>query len=454
MAPGSQSPFPSPVKGEGVSARFMSDARTTAARILTEVLREGRSLSTCIGPEIRWLNDSRDRALAKELAYGVLRWLPELEEVLTQLLRHPLKPKDTDITALLLIGLYQLIHLQTPVHAAVSATVAASRPLGKPWATSLINAILRTYLRDGERLLKKVHAVETARYAHPAWLLAELKQAWPEQWQAIVAANNGRAPMTLRVNARKLSREEYLGMLGEVGIKAQPAPYTPHALTLSQPIEISALPGFKEGRISVQDAAAQLAAPLLDPQPGQRVLDACAAPGGKTAHLLETCPELATLVAVEKEPSRITALNETLKRLQLEAWVVQADAACPQEWWDGRPFDRILLDAPCSGSGVIRRHPDIKRLKRQTDLPALVREQARLLGSLWPLLAEHGKLLYVTCSVLPSENEERIAAFLKEHPDARALTIDGPWGCPRGAGRQILPGEANMDGFFYAALVK
>lgn len=432
----------------------MNDARTTAARILTEVLRAGRSLSACTSAELGSLDDPRDRALARELAYGVLRWLPEIEQILTQLLRHPLKPKDTDITALLLIGLYQLIHLRTPVHAAVSATVAASRPLGKPWAASLINAILRTYLRDSERLLKAAHAVETARYAHPGWLLAELKQAWPGEWQAIVAANNARAPMTLRVNARKLGREDYLVMLEKAGIAAEPAPYTSHGIILSQPLEVSALPGFKEGHVSVQDAAAQLAAPLLDARPGQRILDACAAPGGKAAHILETCPGIALFVAVEKDPGRVPILNETLKRLQLEARVVQADATRPREWWDGRPFDRILLDAPCSGSGVIRRHPDIKRLKRKTDMPALVNEQARLLNSLWPLLAEQGKLVYVTCSVLPEENEARIAAFLKEHPEARALAIDAPWGRPRGAGRQVLPGETNMDGLFYAALVK
>jgi 16S rRNA (cytosine967-C5)-methyltransferase len=326
--------------------------------------------------------------------------------------------------------------------------------LGKSWAASLINAVLRTYLRDSERLLNQARSEETARYAHPEWLLAELKQAWPEDWQAIVAANNARAPMTLRVNARQLSREDYLVRLEKAGIQAEPAPYTCHGITLPQPIEVSSLPGFKEGHVSVQDAAAQLAAPLLEVQPGQRVLDACAAPGGKAAHILETCPELALFVAIERDPSRVLILEDTLKRLQLEAQVVQADATCPEDWWDGNPFDRILLDTPCSGTGVIRRHPDIKRLRRKTDLPALVDEQARLLGALWPLLREHGRLVYVTCSVLPAENQERITAFFEQHPEARAPAIHAPWGRPRGAGRQILPGEANMDGFFYSVLMK
>jgi 16S rRNA (cytosine967-C5)-methyltransferase len=432
----------------------MSDPRLLATQILTGVMREGCSLSASIATGLSVLEDSRDRAFAQELAYGVLRWLPELDQVLIQLLQRPFRSKDTDLRVLLLIGLYQLIHLRTPAHAAVSATVAASRALAKPWAGSLINAVLRNYLRNSERFLEQAHAMETARYAHPGWLLAELKQAWPKEWPAIVAANNSRAPMTLRVNARRLSRKDYLALLRETGIEARPAANTSHGIILSQPIEISRLPRFKEGYVSIQDAAAQLAAPLLDVRPGQRVLDACAAPGGKAAHILETCPELETLIAIEREPNRIALLNTTLKRLQLEARVLQADATRPEDWWDGRPFERILVDAPCSGSGVIRRHPDIKYLKHETDLPALVNRQARLLTALWPLLAEHGKLIYVTCSILTAENQDQIAAFLNQHPDAHALTLHDPWGRPAGAGRQILPGEAGMDGFFYAALVK
>jgi 16S rRNA (cytosine967-C5)-methyltransferase len=432
----------------------MSDPRLLATQILTGVMREGCSLSASIATGLSVLEDSRDRAFAQELAYGVLRWLPELDQVLIQLLQRPFRSKDTDLRVLLLIGLYQLIHLRTPAHAAVSATVAASRALAKPWAGSLINAVLRTYLRNSERILEQAHAMETARYAHPDWLLAELKQAWPKEWQAIVAANNSRAPMTLRVNARRLSRKDYLALLRETGIEARPAANTSHGIILSQPIEISRLPRFKEGYVSIQDAAAQLAAPLLDVRPGQRVLDACAAPGGKAAHILETCPELKILIAIEREPNRIALLNTTLKRLQLEARVLQADATRPEDWWDGCPFERILVDAPCSGSGVIRRHPDIKYLKHETDLPALVNRQARLLTALWPLLAEHGKLIYVTCSILTAENQDQIAAFLNQHPDAHALTLNDPWGRPAGAGRQILPGEAGMDGFFYAALVK
>jgi 16S rRNA (cytosine967-C5)-methyltransferase len=260
--------------------------------------------------------------------------------------------------------------------------------------------------------------------------------------------------MTLRVNSLKSSRDAYLAALREAGIEARPALYTSHGVILSQPTEVLALPGFKEGHLSIQDAAAQLAAPLLDVQLEHRVLDACAAPGGKTAHILEICPALGRLAAVEKDPCRIIMLKDTLDRLRLEAQIINADACRPQDWWDGGLFDRILVDAPCSASGVIRRHPDIKLLKRETDMARLIGEQARLLEALWPLLTQGGKLLYVTCSVLPVENQDQIASFLHQHRDARPLIIDVPWGHTTGAGRQILPGEADMDGFFYAALVR
>jgi 16S rRNA (cytosine967-C5)-methyltransferase len=430
----------------------VNDARATAAHIVAEVTREGRSLSAASSTHLGRLKDPRDRGFAQELAYGTLRFLPQLEPLAQALLERPLKPKDADISALIAIGLYQLIHLQTAPHAAVSATAAACRGLKKPWATALINAVLRSYLRNPERLLAEIHTLESARYAHPDWLLAEMKQAWPTDWPAIVEANNRRPPMAIRVNARRLGRDDYLAALSKAGIAAQAAPFTMQGILLSRPVDVDLLPGFHEGWVSVQDAAAQLAAPLLDLQPGQRVLDACAAPGGKAAHILEICPEGVSLVAVEKDFDRLNLLKGTLERLRLEAQVIHADASRPETWWDGQRFDRILLDAPCSGSGVIRRHPDIKTLKRAEDIPRLAGEQSQLLDALWSLLAPGGKLLYVTCSILPAENQRQIESFPDRQPEARACPIEASWGMVTGAGRQILPGEGGMDGLFYALL--
>jgi len=432
----------------------MNDARATAAIIVAEVIRTGRSLSAAAEPHLRKLADPRDRAFAQELAYGVLRFLPQLEPLTQALLEQSLRPRDTDVLALIAAGLYQMIHLQTPSYAAVSATVAAGQALGKPWARGLVNAVLRNYLRGSERLLARINTQEPARYAHPEWFLDALKRAWPAHWQAIVEANNRRPPMTLRVNARRMARDDYLQLLNQAGIAAEAAPQAPHGIVLSQPMEVKLLPGFDEGWVSVQDAAAQLAAPLLDLSPGQRVLDACAAPGGKTAHILEIAPAGVTLTAVEKDLDRLTLLRTTLERLRLEAEIISGDASRPEEWWDGRQFDRILLDAPCSGSGVIRRHPDIKFLRRPEDIPRLAEEQGRLLAALWPLLAPRGTLLYATCSVLIDENQRLITAFMDQESNARLVNIEAPWGLETGAGRQILPGESGMDGFFYARLVK
>jgi 16S rRNA (cytosine967-C5)-methyltransferase len=461
----------------------VNDARATAARIVAEVVREGHSLSAASSAHLGQIKDPRDRGFAQELAYGALRFLPQLEPLVQALLERPLKSKDTDVFALIAIGLYQIIHLETAPHAAVSATAAAGRGLKKSWATPLVNAVLRNFLRNRERILAEVHAQEPARYAHPGWLLAELKEAWPAQWQSIAEANNRRPPMALRVNARHLSRDDYLKVLNqsaslplppgegggegvnsisdpltltlsrrERGYTARAAPYAPQGILLSQPVDVDKLPGFREGWVSVQDAAAQLAAPLLDLQPGLRVLDACAAPGGKAAHILETCPEGVDLVAVEKDLDRLGLLTATLERLRLDAQVIHADASRPETWWDGQRFDRILLDAPCSGSGVIRRHPDIKTLRRAEDIPRLAQEQAQLLDALWPLLAPRGKLLYVTCSILPTENQRQIESFLDRHPEARACPVAASWGLNTGSGRQILPSEGGMDGFFYALL--
>ena len=429
------------------------DSRAAAAKAIAQVIAEGQSLSSVM-PKWQARVAERDRALLQELVYGTLRWHGRLDALIKPLLRKPFKKKDSDIEALLRVGLYQLLYMRVPDHAAVSATVAASRGLGKPWAKNLCNGILRNFQRDADRLQARADADLASRYAHPAWLVDSLTQAYPDQWQTLLQANNQHPPMTLRVNALHHSRDDYLQRLRQAGIGARPTHHSAVGITLDQAVDVSRLPGFDQGWVSVQDEAAQLAAPLLDLQPGQRVLDACAAPGGKTAHILEQQPQLQRLLAIDSEATRLTRLEATLSRLGLHADIATADAARPQEWWDGAAFDRILLDAPCSASGVIRRHPDIKWLRRAEDIDALAQTQGRILNALWPLLKPGGMLLYVTCSVLPRENQLQLQRFLAAHNDAREQAIAASWGHRRDVGRQIIPGEENMDGFFYACIRK
>lgn len=431
----------------------MMNSRTLAARILAEVLDQGVPLDRALARQAETL-PARDQAFVQELCYGVLRWLPRLRYQLGQLLQKPLKSEDRDIECLLLNGLYQILHLGTPDHAAVSACVDASREINKPWAGKLVNAVLRRAVREREALENNADLVPAAAYALPKWLLKRLQHDWPAQWQQIATAGNQRPPLTLRVNRRQTDRGDYAGQLQAAGFEAQAHLYAPEALIVRPATAADRLPGFARGQVSVQDAAAQLAAGLLDLQPGQRVLDACAAPGGKTAHMLETRPDLLEVVAVEAVAKRLQRVREGLQRLQLSATLVHADARRPDNWWDGTPFDRILLDAPCTGTGVIRRHPDIKYHRDNQSVANAVTLQRELLEALWPLLAGGGKLLYATCSILPAENGDMMAAFLADHDDARALPLQTAWGLTAGAGRQILPGDANMDGFFYACLVK
>ena len=429
------------------------NVRAIAAQALGQVLGEGRSLAVVLPPTLE-RTAPRDRGLLRELCYGVCRWQPELQKLLDGLLDRPLDPREPVVRALLLIGLYQFHHLRIPDHAAVAETVAAARQLGKSWAAGLTNAVLRSFPRRRAELLAQVEADAEARTAHPRWLLEGLRRDWPDHWPAIVAANNARPPFTLRVNRLQGSRDEYHARLVAAGKSAEPVVVAaPAALTLAEPVEPAALPGFAEGWVSVQDAAAQLAAPLLAVEPGMRVLDACAAPGGKTAHLLECAPEL-DLTALDWDTERLERIRDNLNRLRLHARLVTGDASRPTTWWDGVPYDRILLDAPCSATGVIRRHPDIKLLRRETDIAALADRQQAMLATLWPLLRPGGRLLYATCSVLQSENEQVVAAFLTARPEAREQPIMADWGRAMAHGRQILPGEDGMDGFYYAALAK
>lgn len=427
--------------------------RLQAARAVAAVLARGRSLDDVLPGELAELAGP-DRGLAAELAYGSLRLAPRLGWLLNRLLKRPLDRREPLVHALLLTGLYQLGSLRTPAHAAINETVNAVREAGKDWAAGLANAVLRRYQRERDSLEARADAVDAARFAHPVWLLEAIRRDWPRHAEGIFTANNARAPMTLRVNRRRGGVEAYRERLAAEGLAAAPHPHAPEALVLERPVDVAALPGFAAGEVSVQDAAAQLAAGLLAPQPGMRVLDACAAPGGKTAHLLEGWPELGELVAVDSDAGRLDRAAENLARLGLAARLVHADAARPEDWWDGRPFDRILLDAPCTATGVIRRHPDIKALRRPRDVEVLAARQARLLDALWPLLSPGGALLYATCSVLAAENSRQVSAFLLRHPDAAAPPLAVDWGRPAGVGRQILPGEADMDGFFYALLIK
>ncbi len=428
------------------------NVRAVAARALGQVLGEGRSLATALPPTLSRI-DPRDHGLLQELCYGVCRWHPQLRALLDRLLARPLAATEHVVRALLLIGLYQLWHLRIPEHAAVAETVAAARQMQKSWAVGLTNAVLRTALRRRAELTAALETDPEARTAHPRWLLDRLRQDWPDDWSAIATANNARPPFALRVNQRHCDGEHYRPQLAASGRTVHSVRGVATALILDEAMEAVALPGFAEGWVSVQDAAAQLAAPLLDVRPAQRVLDACAAPGGKTGHLLECEPNL-DLIALDQDIGRLEQVRENLQRLRLTARLVAGDARRPADWWDGIPFDRILVDAPCSATGVIRRHPDIKLLRRESDIAALAEQQRVILASLWPLLRPNGRLLYATCSVLREENEQVVAAFLATHSDARERPIVADWGRALPHGRQLLPGEANMDGFYYAGLFK
>jgi 16S rRNA (cytosine967-C5)-methyltransferase len=417
--------------------------RATAARLVARVIAERRAADDLLpGGDVA----ERDRPLLAALVFGALRWHYRLEWQTRRLLDRPLAAKQVELAALLRIGLLQLQELRIPEHAAVSATVDATVLLGARNASGLVNAVLRRFLREREALRRAALEVPEARFAHPAWLIDELRADYPRESEAILDANNKAPPMWLRVNLARTTRAAYLEKLAAAGAAAAAAPDVETAVRLAQPVAVDELPGFAAGEVSVQDLSAQRAAPLLGLAPGQRVLDACAAPGGKTAHILEAVSGQNEVWAVERDAERTGRIRENLDRLGFTAKLVTGDATAPGEWWDGAPFDRILVDAPCSATGVIRRHPDIKLLRRPADVERAVALQARLLRALWPLLAPSGLLLYATCSVLKRENEAQIAAFRAEE-----ATIEPAAGV---ASLQLLPEEAGGDGFYYAWLRK
>ena len=427
--------------------------RLAAAKALAAVLNGKASLNSSLPVQLDKVED-RDRGFTQDLAFGTARWQPRLSALAAKLLQKPFKAADADVEALLLVGLYQLLYTRVPAHAAIGETVGCADKLKKPWAKALLNAVLRRAQRESEALLAELEHDPVVRTAHPRWLQKSLKAFWPEQWEAICAANNAHPPMILRVNRRHHSRDAYLQLLTTAGINATPCVYSVDGLVLEAATDVRSLPGFAEGWISVQDEAAQLAADLLDLAPGQRVLDACCAPGGKTCHILEVQQDLAGVVAVDLEAKRLVRVRENLARLGLSAELIAADGRATATWWDGKPFQRILLDAPCSATGVIRRHPDIKLTRQPDDIAALAVLQGELLDALWPTLEVGGILLYATCSTLPTENTEVIEAFLARTSGARELDLATTAGIKQPHGRQLLAQEGGHDGFYYAKLIK
>ncbi len=424
--------------------------RSASAQVLASVLA-GKSLNQALPPLLEKI-EPRDRGLLQQLCYGTLRQLPRLDAIVSQLLTKPLRDKDRDVYALLLIGLYQLSDTRVPDHAAVSTTVDAIRELKKPWAKGLTNAVLRRYIREREFLENNLD--DSQRAAHPQWLYKKLSKQWPEQAPAIFAAGNSQPPMTLRVNSLKCTRDAYLDKLSAAGIGAQAGSVSGQAIVLDQAIDVTELPGFVDGEVSVQDEAAQMAASVLGALPQERVLDACSAPGGKSCHILELQPALGELVAMDIDRTRLMKVDENLQRLNLAATLIQGDGSKPPAALEHASFDRILVDAPCSAIGVIRRHPDVKILRRESDIPQLAAQQLAILQGLWPLLKPGGRLLYATCSILKEENSRIVEKFLRQQGDAALIILEHPWGSLCNHGRQLLPEEQGPDGLFYAMLQK
>ncbi len=426
--------------------------RVIATAILTKVIKDGQSLTVALDYALDVVSDSKDRAFIQALSFGVLRQYHQLDYILQQLLSKSIRNKDTDIKVLLLIGLYQLKYMRVKPHAAVSETVVAAKK--KSWAKSLINGVLRQYQREQEKLDKLADDNFIAYYSHPQWLIDNIKHSWPEQFELILEENNKQAPMVLRVNLAQTNRDDYLNKLEQNAIVASPVSFCSTAIILKQAVMVELLPEFAEGMVSVQDTAAQLSAELLDVQAGQSVLDLCAAPGGKTAAILERQSQIGSMLAVDIDETRLVRVNENLQRLGLQAQTLVGDSSDSGQWAKERLFDRILVDAPCSALGVIRRHPDIKLLRRESDIAELQELQKHILNEAWNLLLPGGVLLYATCSILKQENEMQIEAFLSSHADAQEVLIDCEWGIKRPFGRQVLTGELEMDGFYYAKLVK
>ncbi|WP_019615270.1 16S rRNA (cytosine(967)-C(5))-methyltransferase RsmB [Psychromonas ossibalaenae] len=429
------------------------NVRALAAKVLNQVVEQGQSLSQALPAAQQDLNP-KDKALLQVLCYGVLRTLPRLDFFCRSLMSKPLKGKQRAMHFLILVGFYQLLYTRIPSHAAVGETVNGAKALKKPALKGMVNGVLRSFLREQESLIEKADKEDTLLYCHPGWLVKRLQAAYGKESAAkIMEENNQQAPMWLRVNALHHSRDEYQVLLNEAELPSSALQDNDNALCLEKACDVYKLPGFEDGWVSVQDGAAQLAAHYLDAQPDELILDACAAPGGKTVHTLELQPQIKQMVAVDADDKRLVRVQENLDRLKLKATVIHGDASKPDSWWSGELFDRILCDAPCSATGVIRRHPDIRWLRRDSDIGELVSLQKRILNALWEKLKPGGVLLYATCSILPDENDLQIQEFLQSTSDASLIPLSEQYD-NKDKGRQLLPNEDGMDGFYYAKLYK
>lgn len=415
-----------------------NNTRLVALEAICSVVLDKRSLSSFVYPD-------QDDALAKSLVFGTIRFYHQLNDIVTDLLNHSLEKEDLDIHCLMLLGAYQILYSKVAIHASIFETVDTLNYLDKAWAKGLVNAILRQIDRDQETLKNQVH------YSHPTWMVKKIKQNYPDDFEEIFIQNNTQAPMTLRIHP-KHSAGDYQQNLDSENIQSSLLEVAPQALVLNKPVSVYDLPDFDIGSCYVQDASAQLAAPLLTPEDSDRILDACSAPGGKTTHLCELAPK-AKIIALDSDPERLERVKQNAQRFNINTIDIIQGNAQQQDWWDGELFDKILLDAPCSATGVIRRHPDIKLLRKPKDIKNLVTLQAQILENLWQTLKPGGVLLYATCSILKSENEEQITHFLQTHQDAVEIKIDLDWGVETTVGRQNLPSH-HFDGFYYAKLQK
>jgi 16S rRNA (cytosine967-C5)-methyltransferase len=435
-----------------------ASARSLAAHAVARILREGVTLDAALKDALAAANPKLAPSV-RSLSYGAVRGYYRHEAILGRLLSTPVRSLDFLVRALLSVALYEIEDERTPEYAVVDAAVQTAKATDAVRAAGLINAVLRRYLRERTAVDADIARNPATRHASPVWLADRLRADWPVRWTQLLAAGDAQAPMWLRVNAQRSTTDGYLEKLRDAGIGARAEPRVPLAVALDSPCDVHDLPGFADGLVSVQDLGAQCVAFPLGLAAGQRVLDACAAPGGKTALIAEREPNLAQVVAVDIDPQRLARVRENLSRGNLSAELVSGDAGAPAPWWDGVPFDRILLDAPCSALGVIRRHPDIRLRKSPSDIDKLPQLQGRLLKSAWQLLRRGGRLVYATCTVTRSENRDLLAAFLRDTPDAISLPAESWEGWPNFGeadefGRQILPGEAGADGFYYAALTK
>ena len=428
-----------------------SNPRWVALQVFLKLVDRGRSLDDVFASE--WFLtlplSERDQAMSRELSMGLCRWYFILKPLLNQRLQKPLRARDQDVEIILLLGLYQLLVMETGAHAAVNETVKLTKLLKKNWASGLTNAVLRRVVRD-DLQWQNVDRIT----AYPDWMLQLIREDWSEQSDQIMVGGNQRPPLTLRIDTRQQSRQDYLKELESKQVEAFAHEVVSSAIQLKAPLDVTTLPGFDQGIVSVQDAATQIAADLLICEPGNRVLDACAAPGGKSLHLLQQYDDI-HLDALDISETRLDRVRENLQRIGKSARLLVGDAALPEHWFDGEMYDRVLIDTPCTASGVMRRHPDIKLLRRESDIMSLVSQQRKILDAIWPLLKPGGMMLYSTCSIFKGENEKQITGFLRSNVDAEEIKLSASnWGNACVHGRQILPGESDMDGFYYALLRK